>query len=250
MSELAVNINNLSLHYTHPILHCFSDFSLQIKKGERFGLFGPNGAGKTSLMNCMTGILNFQKGNIAIFGKSLPTQKDEIKKLIGFVPQELSFYQELSAIENLEYFGAMYGLSSELIQQRSEELFDLLDLHPQKNKALEKLSGGTKRKVNLAIGVMHQPAILFLDEPTVGVDIQTRMAIVEFLKKINERGTTLVYTSHQLSEAEELCDTIALIDRGKIIAHNKIQLLFSEHQETNLENLFIKLTGSTAIKHV
>lgn len=247
MSAFAIHINNLSLSYKNPTHSCFNHLTLQIKTGERFGLFGPNGAGKTSLMNCMTGILNFQSGSIHILGKDLQSEKEEIKKLIGFVPQDLALYHELSALENMEYFGAMYGLNSHEIKSRTQDLLNLLDLDSVKNKVLAKLSGGMKRKVNLAIGVMHRPELLFLDEPTVGVDIQTRLVIIQFLKKLNESGTTLVYTSHQLSEAEELCDTIALINKGNIIAHDKTQTLFSNHQEKNLEDLFIRLTGSAKL---
>lgn len=243
MTEPAVNIEHLFFKYTQPDHTCFADLNLSIPKAQRFGLFGPNGAGKTSLMMCMTGILSPQQGTVSIFGKDIQKNKKEIKKIIGFVPQELSFYQELSATENLQYFGALSGLNSTEIKKRTDELLEVLDLTNERHKAVQKLSGGMKRKVNLAIGVIHQPALLFLDEPTVGVDIQTRQAIITYLKQLNETGTTLVYTSHQLNEAQELCNSIALIDGGKIIAHNSPEKLFSEHQEKDLEGLFIKLTG-------
>lgn len=247
MSEQAVDIQHLFFNYTKPNHSCFVDLNLSIPKAQRFGLFGPNGAGKTTLMMCMTGILSPQEGTVSIFGKDIQKNKKEIKKIIGFVPQELSFYQELSVTENLQYFGALSGLSSPDIKKRTNELLEVLDLSNERHKAVQKLSGGMKRKVNLAIGVIHQPALLFLDEPTVGVDIQTRQAIITYLKQLNETGTTLVYTSHQLNEAQELCNNIALIDGGKIIAHNSPEKLFSEHQEKDLEGLFIKLTGKNSI---
>lgn len=243
MDTAAVDIRNLDFSYSHPVHVCFSKLSLKVEAGERFGLFGPNGAGKTTLMNCMTGLLSYQQGNIYLLGNEIKKDPRKIKKLIGFVPQDLAFYQELSPIENLEFFGALSGMDKQSIKTRSAELLEVLGLSEVKNKAVQKFSGGMRRKVNLAIGVIHNPALLFLDEPTVGVDIQTRHTIIDYLKDLNSKGTTLIYTSHQLSEAQDLCSKIALIDHGKIIAHDSIEKLFLLHHEKNLEGLFIKLTG-------
>lgn len=171
----------------------------------------------------------------------------ETNNLFGLVPQDFSFYQELSPIENLHFFGAFYGLSKQQINQRTNELLEVLGLTEVRNKPVAKFSGGMKRKVNLAIGIIHQPKIIFLDEPTVGVDIQSRHSIIEYLKKLNNEGATLVYTSHQLNEAEEICNKIALMNDGKIIAFDKISLLLSQHQETSLENLFLKLAKNSLV---
>jgi len=146
-------------------------------------------------------------------------------------------------MENLHYFGALAGMDSSTIKKRSEELLTVLGLQDVKHKQVQKFSGGMKRKINLAIGVMHNPPLLFLDEPTVGVDIQTRQIIITYLKALNEKGTTLIYTSHQLSEAQELCTNIAMIDDGRIIEHNTPENLFTKYQEKDLEGLFMKLTG-------
>jgi len=243
MTIPAVDIHALDFSYTHPSHTCFSDLDLKINSGERFGLFGPNGAGKTTLMSCMTGLLAYDSGSIHLLGKEIKKESKEIKKLIGFVPQDLAFYQELSPKENLEYFGALSGMDSVSIKRRSTELLEVLSLSDVKDKPVQKFSGGMKRKVNLAIGVIHNPALLFLDEPTVGVDIQTRQVIVSYLKELNAKGTTLVYTSHQLNEAQELCTDIAMIHEGKIIEHDSPENLFSKHKEKDLEGLFIKLTG-------
>ena len=170
-------------------------------------------------------------------------QTINVNKLFGFVPQDFSFYEELTPFENLEFFGACSGLKKTEIQKRSDELFKILDLTSVKNKTVKKFSGGMKRKVNLAIGVIHNPEILFLDEPTVGVDVRTRHEIINYLKELNKQGTTLIYTSHQLNEAEELCNKIALMDDGKIIALNTLDNLLSQHQQKGLEELFIHLTG-------
>lgn len=243
MNAVAVSIENLGFTYPGQSNTCFTNLNLQIEAGERFGIFGPNGAGKTTLMNCMTGLLSFQQGKLSLFGNDIAAKKKSINKLFGFVPQDLSFYQELSPAQNLEFFGAWSGLDKSTIKKRTTELLEVLGLSDVSDKQVHKFSGGMKRRVNLAIGVIHNPRILFLDEPTVGVDIQTRHAIINYLKELNNNGTTLIYTSHQLSEAEELCNKIALIESGKIIAHNTLDNLLAEHKEDGLEGLYLNLTG-------
>ncbi len=242
MNPLAVNIQDLGFAYKgQPAL--FSKLSLEIEAGSRFGLFGPNGAGKTTLMNVMTGLLPFTEGSIRLAGKEIKNRDKSVNRLFGFVPQEFSFYQELSPVENLQFFGAWSGLNASETKQRTDELLNILGLTEVRNKPVEKFSGGMKRRVNLAIGVIHEPGILFLDEPTVGVDVQTRHAIIQYLKELNAKGTTLIYTSHQLNEAEELCEKIALIDEGKIIANDTIDSLLLAHRQHGLEELFLTLTG-------
>ena len=217
--------------------------SLEIAAGERFGLFGPNGAGKTTLMNCMTGLLTYQHGHIEMAGFEVKTNRKAINSLFGFVPQDFSFYHELSPLENLEFFGAWSGMAKHDVKTKSVELLEILGLADVRNKPVSQFSGGMKRRVNLAIGVIHSPQVLFLDEPTVGVDVHSRQAIIGYLKDLNSKGTTLIYTSHQLNEAEELCEKIALIDHGKILVHDKLDHLLLEHREEGLEGLFINLTG-------
>ncbi len=245
MSNAAVRINNLGFAYPRQSVPCFSDLNLTVLEGERFGLFGPNGAGKTTLMNCMTGLLSFQQGSIQLMGHEIAHHQKAINKLFGFVPQDLSFYQELSPIENLSFFGAWSGLNKQEIKNKTTELLEVLGLADVRNKKVQEFSGGMKRRVNLAIGVMHNPRILFLDEPTVGVDVHTRHAIINYLKELNKNGTTLIYTSHQLSEAEDLCNIVALIDDGKILAHDSLNQLLLDHKEDGLEGLFINLTGKS-----
>jgi ABC-2 type transport system ATP-binding protein len=243
MSMSAIEIKDLSFVYPGQNEKLFDNFNLQISAGARFGIFGPNGAGKTTLMNLMTGLLPFEKGSIKIAGNEIRNKNKSVKKLFGFVPQDYSFYQELSPRENLEFFGAWSGMNENEIRNRTDELLTILDLTEVRNKPVAQFSGGMKRRVNLAIGVIHQPSILFLDEPTVGVDVQTRHSIINYLKLLNGKNTTLVYTSHQLSEAEELCDKVALIDYGKIIAHNDLDKLLAEYRHNGLEELFLNLTG-------
>jgi ABC-2 type transport system ATP-binding protein len=243
MTNPAVHIENLAFRYPGQSGTCFSHLNLEIGAGERFGLFGPNGAGKTTLMHCMTGLLKFREGRISLLGEEVSPDNKSFKKLFGFVPQDFSFYQELSPAENLAFFGAWSGLNSRQIRRRTTELLEVLGLTDVRNKQVQKFSGGMKRRVNLALAVIHHPPVLFLDEPTVGVDVQTRHAIINYLKQLNNEGTTLVYTSHQLGEAEGLCDRIALIDGGRIVAHDSLGQLLSDHLEDGLEGLFLNLTG-------
>ena len=243
MKPFAVNIQDLSFGYPGQSSTIFSNFNLKIAEGERFGLFGPNGSGKTTLINLITGVLSFRDGSIKLLGKEIKKRDKSINKLFGYVSQDLSYYQELSPAENLEFFGAWSGLSMQEIKIRSKELFGILGLTELRNMPIQRFSGGMKRRVNLAIGVIHNPKILFLDEPTVGVDVQTRVAIINYLKDLNKNGTTLIYTSRRLREAEGLCDKIALMDRGKIIAHDDLDTLLVRQGQEGLEGLFLNLTG-------
>jgi ABC-2 type transport system ATP-binding protein len=241
---LAIDIENMGFRYPGNSELSFSKLNLKIAKNERFGLFGPNGAGKTTLISLMTGLLSADEGHIKLLGHEVGKQNNNaVNKLFGFVPQDFSFYQELSPVENLEFFGAWSGLGKPAIKKRTNELLHILGLEEVRDKPVQKFSGGMKRRVNLAIGVIHEPEILFLDEPTVGVDVQTRHAIIHYLLELNKNGTTLIYTSHQLSEAEGLCEQVALIDDGKIIAQDDLDQLLKDYKHDNLEQLFLNLTG-------
>lgn len=243
MSHPAVLIEGLGFKYKDQPEQIFSGLNLRIEQGDRFGLFGPNGAGKTTLMSLMTGLITYTEGSIHIFGERVKPHHKAVNKLFGFVPQDFSFYHELTPQENLEFFGSWAGLDSATIKKRTDELLEVLGLADVKKKTVQKFSGGMKRRVNLAIAVMHHPKLLFLDEPTVGVDVQTRHSIIDYLKYLNSEGMTLVYTSHQLYEAESLCKHVAMIDSGKIIAHDSLSNLLAHHEQDGLEGLFLNLTG-------
>jgi ABC-2 type transport system ATP-binding protein len=243
MSIPAIAIQNLGFRYSGQEEKLIDGLDLEVADGERFGLFGPNGAGKTTLMNLMTGLLRYKEGTIRLLSHEMNSHAKRTNRLFGFVPQDFSFFNELSPRENLNFFGAWYGLNRAQINKRSSELLEVLGLTDVGDRMLHTFSGGMKRRVNLAIGVMHQPRVLFLDEPTVGVDVQSRHAIIRYLKELNLLGTTLIYTSHQLEEAEGLCERIALIDNGKIIAHDNLGILLEEHRQEGLEGLFLGLTG-------
>lgn len=249
LSDIAVKVENLSFCYPGQEKLSLNNVSLTIFKGDRFGLFGPNGAGKTTLMSLMTGLLNYEAGKVWLMGEQLAAHKKELNRYFGFVPQDFSFYQELSPVENLEFFGAWAGLDRKEIKNRSNELLDVLGLCSVRNKQVGKFSGGMKRRVNLAIGVIHQPKILFLDEPTVGVDVQSRHAIIGYLKELNRLGTTLIYTSHQLNEAEQLCEKVALIDDGEIMVQDLLGNLILDYPHEGLEGIFLNLTGKAYRDH-
>ncbi|HEY4965731.1 MAG TPA: ABC transporter ATP-binding protein [Puia sp.] len=243
MSIPAVTIRNLVFHYPRREGICFEDLNLNILSGERFGLFGPNGAGKTTLMYLMTGLVQYKAGSIQLDGHEIKKHPKSVNHIFGFVPQDFSYYPELSARANLDFYGAWYGLSRKEIKNRSEELLHVLGLSDVGDRPLRNYSGGMKRRINLAIGVLHKPRVLFLDEPTVGVDVQSRHAIIRYLIGLNASGTTLIYSSHQLEEAAELCSRIALLDNGKLIAEDSLDNLLQQHGHEGLEGLFLELTG-------
>ncbi len=239
-----LTVSSLSYTYKNSDHAVLSNINLHVGKGEVFGVFGPNCAGKTTLLSLVTGILTCRLGVISILGKDASTQRKNVNQIIGYVPQDFAFYEELSAIENLIFFGAMYGLKEQALDNRAKELLEEFGLMNVAERYVKEFSGGMKRRLNIAIGLLHKPQLLILDEPTVGVDVQSRLAIMSYLKKINSEGTTIIYTSHLLKEAEEFCSRIALIDKGKVIAIDTIANLLIQNQCKSLEEVFIKLTGN------
>jgi ABC-2 type transport system ATP-binding protein len=195
------------------------------------------------LISILCGIIEQTSGKISYYNTFGEISASARRTAIGFVPQEYAFYQELTPRQNLDYFGAMYNLSKTKLVARREELLDVLGLSKWADKKVGTFSGGMKRRVNLSIGIIHEPAILFLDEPTVGVDVHSKNAIIKYLQEINGLGTTIIYTSHHMSEAEEFCNRIALIDNGKVIANGVLTELLKDNQSESLQSLFIKLTG-------
>jgi len=210
-------VKNITKRFDDKLV--LDNVSFEIKDGDIFGLIGPNGAGKSTLINIMTGILKANNGEVSIGGYSISKDPLKAKALIGLIPQELALMEPLSAYDNLEYFGAFYGLGGKLLKERIKGALDVTGLSDRKNEKVKKFSGGMKRRLNLAIGIMHGPKVLIMDEPTVGVDPQSRNYIFEFVKKINkENNTTIIYTSHYMEEVEQLCNTIFILDEGKEVA--------------------------------
>lgn len=243
MPNNGIKIKNLAKRYEGATIDSLQNVSLTISAGDKYGILGPNGAGKTTLISILCGILEASSGLVEYRFDGKVVDYKTIQAKIGFVPQEYALYQELTAVQNLEYFGAMYNLNKQEIAQRTYEILKTLGLSSVAHKKIQTFSGGMKRRVNLAIGIIHQPSILFLDEPTVGVDVQSKVAILRFLNELNEQGTTIIYTSHHLSEAQEFCNRIALIDQGKIIIKGDLKSLLKEHQAVDLKSLFIAFTG-------
>ncbi|MCV9929611.1 ABC transporter ATP-binding protein [Flavobacterium sp. LS1R49] len=225
-------------------MYSLNDLTLTINEGQIFGLLGPNGAGKTTLISMLCGLVKPTSGSFTISDMAYANNATKIKKIIGVVPQEYALYPTLTARENLHYFGSMYGLKGQDLKDKVIETLDLLGLLKFADKRIETFSGGMKRRINLIAGILHNPKIIFLDEPTVGVDVQSKNAIIDYLKHLNQNGTTIIYTSHHLSEAEDFCSDIAILDQGKIYAQGTPSGLISSTQNAqNLEDVFISLTG-------
>nr|WP_295930168.1 ABC transporter ATP-binding protein [uncultured Dyadobacter sp.] len=241
--KVCIEIRDVFKRYKSAQQDSLSQVSLDIFQSDVFGLLGPNGAGKTTLISILCGIIPASSGQIVFLYDGIPFSDAERKSRIGFVPQEYAFYQELTARQNLDYFGAMYNLSRQRLEERREHLLEVLGLDKAADKKVGTFSGGMKRRLNLAIGIIHEPDILFLDEPTVGVDVQSRNAIIRYLQRLNADGTTIIYTSHHMSEAEEFCKSIALIDHGKLIVAGGLDELKAIHAVDSLQALFINLTG-------
>ena len=200
--------------------------SFSVEAGEVFGLLGPNGAGKTTTISMLTGVLVPTAGAARIRGHDISKDPIQVKHLIGLVPQDLALYLTLSARANLYFFGSLYGLDGKQLKERVDDVLEVVALTDRQNDPVEKFSGGMKRRVNIAAGLVHQPQLLFLDEPTVGVDPQSRNHIFESVLKLNrERGMSIIYTSHYMEEVELLCNRVAIIDQGQIIALDTIKNL-------------------------
>lgn len=243
MANAAIETNRLIKIYKGALNPAVNNISFTIPRGKIFGLLGPNGAGKTTTLSMLYGLIKPSSGEASVLGYSLGTQLEEIKKIIGVVPQDIALYPTLTAFENLRYIGNMYGLKGTGLRKKIQEHLEIVGLSNQANKRIETFSGGMKRRINLVAGILHAPQLVFLDEPTVGVDVQSRNLITEHLRLMNKQGCTIIYTSHLMEEAENLCSEIAIIDKGEIIIQGEPKQLIREKESLNLEQLFLKLTG-------
>ncbi|MDR3351141.1 MAG: ABC transporter ATP-binding protein [Prevotellaceae bacterium] len=240
----AITVKNLKKAYRGNAAPAVNNLSLSVAQGAIFGLLGPNGAGKTTLINILCGLRAFDEGEVSVYGYSLPAQWKEIKTLIGFVPQEIALYPMLTAYENLRFFGGIFGLRGAVLENSVNALLSQFGLEQSKHGYLKNFSGGMKRRVNLIAGILHRPKILFLDEPTAGVDVQSKNVILESLREINRQGATIIYTSHYMEEAETLCSRVAFIDEGKVICEgNPAEMVKQQPDCASLEMLYLQLTG-------
>ena len=222
------------------------DVSFSIGRGELVAVLGPNGAGKTTTVSIISGLVTPDAGDVHIDGKRLRGDADPGKRRIGLIPQDVALYDELSARHNLQFFGALFGLGGRAADAAIESVLTLVGLADRGGDRVGTFSGGMKRRLNLAAGLMHDPDILLLDEPTVGVDPQSRNAIFENLEELKRRGKTLLYTTHYMEEAERLADRVIIIDHGRVVADDSVTRLrhsLSATDRVSLEEVFLSLTG-------
>ncbi len=192
--------------------------SLEIREGEIFGLLGPNGAGKSTAINMITGLLTIDKGSISILGSDVRRDKMTAKSYVGIVPQDIAIYEDLTSLENVKFFASLYGLRGKELEAAALEALEFTGLSEKKKEFPKSFSGGMKRRLNIACAIAHKPRLIIMDEPTVGIDPQSRNHILQSVKQLNKQGSTIIYTSHYMEEVEEICTRIAIMDHGKVIA--------------------------------
>ena len=235
---LALEVRGLAFKYPGAKDTALADVDLVVNVGEVFGLLGPNGAGKTTLMSIVANLLTPQRGDIRLFGATRDSM--EGRKLVAMAPQELALFSMLTVSENLSYFGGLCLDDQRLVSERAARTLEFVDLSRQRDVRVEELSGGMKRRLNLAVALMQEPRLLLLDEPTVGVDPQSRNLILARLQELKNKGLTIIYSTHYLEEAERICERVAIIDGGKILLEGAVATLT---REKSLEDHFLGLTG-------
>jgi ABC-2 type transport system ATP-binding protein len=218
MSKNNLAIQTHDLHKDFGEVYAVKGVDIEIERGEVFSLLGPNGAGKSTTISMISGLLRPTSGDAAILGKSISREPQAAKSTLGVVPQEIAIYEDLSARENLIFWGKMYGLRGEALKRRVGEILDIVGLTDRQKGRVGKYSGGMKRRLNIGIALMHKPDVIIMDEPTVGIDPQSRRRILDSVMELNSQGMTVLYTTHYMEEAQELSDHIAIMDHGEIIA--------------------------------
>ncbi len=239
--EAAIAIEGLSKRFED--VTAVDGLSLTIEKGELFGLLGPNGAGKTTTINILCGLLEPTSGSAKVGGYDIRNESDKVRKLIGVSPQQTAVYAHLTGRENIELFGSLHAMPSQKLKKNVDYLLSKLSLVEHAKRRAGKYSGGMMRRISLAMALVHDPEIAFLDEPTVGMDPQSRRAVWDFIRELKKQGRTVLLTTHYMEEAEELCDRVGIIDHGKLIALGTPKQLKDKFKVKNLEEVFIQLTG-------
>lgn len=224
---MLVELNGVTKRFKNEVV--LNRVDLTIKQGEIIGLLGPNGAGKTTTIRSIMNLIPIDKGSIEIFGQSLKGKNQTIKRRMGMVPQEIVIFEDLSVRENLHFFGKMYGLSGENLNRRIDDVLNFIGLSDRKNMRPKAFSGGMKRRLNIGCAIVHEPELLIMDEPTVGIDPQSRNHILESVRELANRGMTVIYTSHYMEEVQELCNRIIIMDKGKVIAEGNSETLMDKH---------------------
>ncbi|MFP3982316.1 MAG: ABC transporter ATP-binding protein [Desulfurivibrionaceae bacterium] len=241
--ENVVEARSLSKQYPRSSRPALNDIDLTVRSGECFGLLGPNGAGKTTAISILAGVLRPDRGEVNLLGNRLSGKSGKFKKDIGLVPQDIALYAEMTGRENLTFFGRLQGLKGRNLDNRIADCLELTGLSGQAERTVDSFSGGMKRRLNLAAALLHSPRLLILDEPTVGIDAQSRQLILDRLVDLRRTGTTLIYTTHYMEEAEQNCDRVAVIDQGRIIATGPPAELEKQAGCADLSELFFHFTG-------
>jgi ABC-2 type transport system ATP-binding protein len=237
----AIVLNRLTKKYNE--VTAVDELSIQVKTGELFGLLGPNGSGKTTTINVLCGLLKPTSGSASIGGYDVSNDSSEIKELIGVVPQDTPIVPYFNGFENVELFGDLYAVPKQQLKENARELLDKMGLLEDAKRRVGQYSGGMKRRISLVMGLVHNPKIAFLDEPTVGMDPQSRRAVWDFITHLKKQNKTIILTTQYMEEAEQLCDRIAIIDHGKLIALGTPKQLKEKYAAKDLEDVFLQLTG-------
>ena len=244
MAENILEVKNLVKRYGDKI--AVDHFSFELRTGEILGLLGPNGSGKSTTINCVLSLLNYDKGEITIFGKKMTPSSYDIKKDIGVVLQNVAVLDSLSVYENIDFFCGLYIKDKKLRKELVQEAMDFTGIAEYAKYKPKKLSGGLLRRLNIACGIAHKPKLIFFDEPTVAVDPQSRNAILEGIKKLQENGSSVIYTTHYMEEVEQLCDRILIMDHGKSIANGtteELKKMIGGREDVTLNDVFLESTG-------
>ncbi|MBA1145581.1 ABC transporter ATP-binding protein [Ectothiorhodospiraceae bacterium WFHF3C12] len=235
-----ISIRHLSKRYPGGRRPALDDVSLDIQRGSIFGLLGPNGAGKTTLLSVLAGLLRADSGEIHLADRPLGAWRGRLGDVLGFVPQALAFYPMLTVAENLRFYAGVMGLRREAAARRIATAMETVQIGEYAEVRAERLSGGLKRRLNLAIGLLNDPKLLCLDEPTVGIDPHSRHYILERIRDLRDQGMTVIYTSHYMDEVQQLCDTVAIIESGRILVQDSLAALLERYSESRLQ---VRLAG-------
>lgn len=248
---MLMQLEGVVKRYDHHL--AVDHLSLKLREGEIMGLLGPNGAGKTTTLNLITGLTSMDHGSIQVFGIDIQKNGSAIKQEIGLVPQEIAVFDDLTAKENVTFFGKLYGLRGNLLKERTSEALGFVGLSAQASQFPKKFSGGMKRRLNIACAMVHKPRLMIMDEPTVGIDPQSRNHILESVRTLQREGSTILYTSHYMEEVEELCTRIAIMDQGRVIAQGtseELKTMISSEEKIEMTLSEINYTLVDEIKNL